>query len=683
MFNFLNPIFLTLAAGAAALPILIHLLRRNKAVRIDFAAMRFLLGNTRPIVRWLRIKQFLILLMRIMAVVLLGLAFARPFFPGKTNLGILSDQDREIGIVLDVTASMHAAENARRAAAHLQDLLQGLKDGTLISVCLAGKSPRIIVEREPLKASLRQRVQLLAKPTFQAGQLREAVQAVDDLMRSSPTPRKELYLISDFQRSAWPEQAKLLDLRSGARLLPIAVAQKPWKNAGIVAASPPQQGKTDWQCAIYNYSPGELGRGTVRLIINGRAVASKAVRFGTEQTLQIEVRYAPRNAARQTGYFELLLEEDDYTPDNYYYFSAAGRPATKILAVNGEQARDDSDELFFVSRAFQVRGTPYELAVRSPNELKAADLDAFDIILLANVKGLNHNVLQALEQFVMAGGGLLIAPGDKITPRVFNRLFAGLVPGKLIARAHDRLNRSGGNILLLAQLEHSLIEKLAIVGGAAWSQSFIYQYWRSEPAEAASILAMFDDGNPAILEKTLGRGKVVMFTFPLDVEWSQLPVKPLFLPMLYTLAEYLPPRRGVEASWTVGQPIFLGKRFAAGTPITMNTPDGAEVTLQPEQQIFARTSSPGIYEARQGGISQQMAVNVVRTESETELLNEKQISAWVQSSSETVSLDLEQSRVTAAAARETESSQKLWRVVMLFVVVLLFAESFLANRTPR
>ncbi len=682
MIEFLNPTFLTLAAAAAAVPILIHLLRRNKAVRVDFAAMRFLLGSSKPIVRWLRLKQLLILLLRILAVVVLGLAFARPFFPDKSGLPLWKQNQREVAIILDCTASMQAADHLQRGRQALETLLDELPEGTPTTVVATAGESVILAEREAFTPALKARILTSFQPALRSGRLRGAVQAADEILSGSPVSRREIYIVSDLQTSCWAESDGALRLNSRATVNLLPASEGVWRNLALLEAEIPEDSEGRFACSVRNFGGKSVRRAVVKLVLAGKEAARKTIAVPAGETRDVQFSRVRVPRAAREGYFELQADGDQFAADNRYYFVLNRSRRISVLAVNGEASNGAADELFFVRRALSVPGAPFDLAVRRIDRVKTEELAAFDAVLLANVKGMNHRQWQRIEEFVRTGGGLVFAPGDQVDRAFFNRIFASAAGVRLEKPARQRLDRSSGEALLPVEVEHPLLAPVVNGLESGLSSALFFQYWRLIPAEATGVVARFGDGSPAIATREFGQGKVVVLAFPLDGEWSDLPLKTAYVPLLYSLFDYVAASCEQQRGFLVGEPIYLGGSFVQGRPLEVVRPDGEKENLAAGTEIYSGTSAEGIYRFRQGALQRRYAVNVDRAESRTEVYTPEKFQAFFVRPEEVTSIDA-RGMVTAAEARDAEARQKLWRLALALVFVFLLAETWLANRTPR
>jgi hypothetical protein len=375
--------------------------------------------------------------------------------------------------------------------------------------------------------------------------------------------------------------------------------------------------------------------------------------------------------------------KDAIPADNRFYFVLRNRGKVHLLGISGEPPqRLGRDELFFVDRAFNLPGgSPFELVSIYPNSLVEQSLTDFQVVLLANVKTLDRRSVERLEYFVRAGGGLMISLGDQISSSYFNRAFADLAPATVDKPHFDVISRDRSLLLAQAEYYHPVFRAFEDPGHGDLAAAHFYQYFQVKPVEGADVLARFDNGDPAVLERSVGEGKVLLFTSTIDNEWSDLPVRPLFLPLLYQAANYLAPTEGQQATYLVGQPAILGAQDGT-SQIEIRTPSGAVVAADRGQGYFAATQEPGIYEIRAGQERRYFAVNIDPDEVLGQRLDPE---AFVD---RFISRETGLNTATLASGaevvdKEMENRQQLWRFLLIGVLVLLLGETFLANRTYR
>ena len=263
------------------------------------------------------------------------------------------------------------------------------------------------------------------------------------------------------------------------------------------------------------------------------------------------------------------------------------------------------DEAWFVEAALGSPASPVRPTLIDAEALPTADLRAFDVVLLLNVRSVGKRGAD-LEAFVLGGGGLFVSMGDQVDPDAVNRELAALLPLQLHlvkTAAAPEAGRSAGSATgqgaerggaRLARIDEAH-PALAVFTGEAregLEGARFQRYMLTRPAgrgEPPAVLAAFDDGAPALVEARRGKGRVLLYTSTVDREWTDWPLRTSFLPAMQRFAGWLSgaldDRR--ETPTVVGSPRTLhlepGRRLAA-----LVGPDGA---ARPARELGA-TSAP-------------------------------------------------------------------------------------------
>ncbi len=677
--TFLTTPYLWLGFAAAALPVIIHLIRRAKVQVVPFAAMRFLQATSPRVIRRQKLKQIFLLLLRILALLLLGLAFARPFFQGEAPVSVFASSQRSIGIVVDASASMLAGANSDRARAAAANLIRQARHGDRFSIVAAGATPRILLEDSDAAQA---RLAITAwQPRLELGNLREAVLTVDNLLRkqlAGGNRHAELHVISDLQLSNCPIDVVMLS--SDAKSY-VNEAGSSWQNVavmdGTLDAAP--------ACRVKNFSSTPQTIEVSLTSMAGKTLArqSLVVRAGEERVAQ----FSEPAAKIGSGFFEARTAVDDFPADNRYFVAPSGLSARRALAVT-----DRSESLFFVRQAFAVSGSvPFRLTEIKPEQLARVALNDFECILVAASAGLTRDAVARVKDYVREGGGLLVAPMPGQTASgasadgtigVYNLLLAEMMPAKLQRPIFSSVDRNRSRRFADIDFHHPIFALFADPAHGDPGRARFFQYFGTAPTGSrSSTLAAFDDGHAALLETSFGKGKTLLWTAGLDAQWSDLALKPIFLPLLYEMMEYLSKPRPKSESLRIGQPIFLDG-FAGGETMKVILPNGAEEEISGAANSYSATEQAGLYRFRQRGRETSFAVNLDRHESDPQSLAPEDFLARLSRSGN-------QAPVAGVFGHDetseldNERSQKLWRLALLALLLVLLTEGWLAKTTPR
>lgn len=677
--DFLTTPFLYLGAAAAALPVILHLILRNRAETVYFGAMRFLAATSKKLLRRQRLKQILLLLLRVFALLLLGLVFARPLFVGETLPAILGEEPRALVLVLDASASMAANEHLQTALNSARDLLRKTRSTDQVSVIAAADKIEVLAEKvEPAQAEA---VLARVQQREAYGNLREALQFADNMLAQTSLPRQQIYLLSDLQASGFAPGN--LNLNSGAECIPLPIAA-PWQNVAITSGERIERnGQTSYVCRVRSFSQTDQ-EVTLQLGFAAKAeqvTARKSIKLAAQEEQSVyfsasEISHAP--ALTSGVYFEALAPSDDLPIDNRYYLAPESEQAARILLVSSNPESE-----FYVRQALELPGAAYRIAVTDPNGLETAPLASFDAVFYVGATGLNRNAAQNLLGYVQSGGGLIIALEEKPPLETFNIFLEELLPGKILASHNAARARRGGVTMTEVDFAHPIFNVFRDPSHGDPSTIQITRYYLLDPKPGAQRLAGFEDGNHALLERSVGQGKVLLWASTLNIAGGNFPVRSIFVPMMYQWIDYV--RRAEVARTTpfVGQPIFLAQKINTAQAFNVNLPNGESRTISTlNAPVFYETAASGFYTFQQGREAISYAVNIDSRESDPVAMMKEDVLARINNAREPGALPTTLSSA-APSLHEQERHQKLWRMAMWLLLAVLLGEVWLANRTPR
>ena len=318
--------------------------------------------------------------------------------------------------------------------------------------------------------------------------------------------------------------------------------------------------------------------------------------------------------------------------------------------------------------------SPFVLSRSTPRELDAAQLAQHDVVVLLNAgSDLSSTQANALNDFVRDGGSLLMAPGDRVNAGPFNQLFADISPAAL----DQPVRLGGGDYLLIADMDrrHPVLLPL----GSDWAVRF-EGYWAATAAPDADVLMQFDNGSPALLERAVGQGRVLLFASSLDTEWNNLPLQGLYLPFAHESLRYLAQATEKERAYRIGDVIDLASAVAEDATLTVTDAAGAVSQLLPGNRTLTPVTN-GFVSIDDGANVQFYAVNPDPEESSLERIAPSTLQDSV-TNAETEPVQSEQVR-TAQLVAEIEGPQRVWWWLMLLVMLMLLAETRVANTTYR
>ncbi|NIX23911.1 MAG: hypothetical protein GWN07_30470, partial [Actinobacteria bacterium] len=224
-----------------------------------------------------------------------------------------------------------------------------------------------------------------------------------------------------------------------------------------------------------------------------------------------------------------------------------------------------------------------------------------------------------------------------------------------------------------------------------------------QPSDSATVVARFDDGSPALVERRSGRGKVVVWTSTLDDFWNDLALQPVYLPFVHRLAEYLGGRAEALPWFVTGQVVDLANResleaaglvsseaagLAEGLDQVALTPTGSSHPMPAgEGPRYLPLEEHGFYTVRQPGSDPErpfvMAVNVDLDESDLARIDPEELVAQVTAPATALAEGPSLTQAVELQREDQERRQSLWRWLLLAALALFVAETVLSNWVSR
>lgn len=674
--SFLTPLFL-FGLVAAAIPLVIHLIRREDPPKVMFGSLRFLKQTTRRLILFQQIQQWLLLLLRGALICLLVLAFARPLLH-QAQLSRLMDAEPEtVVILLDSSLAMRFGDRFDQARDEAARVLDRLSPGDEAAIIRFSDSVRQATDLTTDLGTLRSSLAQATEPEYHPARFYPALRLANDLLADARHENRRVVMISSFSASGITDADTGWMLAPGVGFAAIAVDDRESRNLSLTDVRSPQQlleTQQDIEVLARVRSTGSvlLEAGELSLLLNDTPVATETVSLDGRSEAVISVPVSLDGSGVYSG--ELLLSDDDFPEDNRWYFMLDILPRMQVVVVNGAPSPNWFDDAaHWLGLALEgPESSPFDVTHIDWQDLSGTHLAGIDALVLLNVPPLAEATVNDIRTFVNDGGALLLAPGNRVQGAAFNDQLGDLSPLQLA----DSRVLMGNDYLLIADVDrrHPALRALDV----DWSARF-QGYWLTQPADAeGGVLMRFDSGDPLLAERRVGDGHVMLVTTSLDLAWSNFPLQGLYLPFVHEVLTYMiqPPSR--ERAYQVGDTIDMTELFTAGQQrITIREPDGRTVDIAADSPYY-RARLPGMVEAPDGV---RYAINVM---SDAALLTSLDIDLLYDSliNPETTPQVSERIR-TAQLMVELERPQRLWWWILLAVVLLLIVEGWVANRTYR
>ncbi len=716
--TFLNLILLG-GITAAAVPIIIHLLNRNRFKLVRWGAMHLLDSAFRINQRRLRIENWLLLLVRCLIPTILALSLARPVLTGSSRL--FGAAKSSLVLLLDNSYSMDYSgggdpnfAGARDAATNILASVGRGSDSSVILMA-GGVTP------------------LLPAPTFDLDQLRTLLKGVDagygtanvpesigaaaTLLAKMNNPYRELIVISDFQRVSWSDG----DAPARNRLAAALKKQDPAPRVTFIHTGAEGRdnvavdtldfsrlvfgiGQTmQLRATVRNYGDRTYPELRVQFLVDGKERTISQINLGAREQQQVLFSHGFDEAGSHV--IEVRAEADALKADNFLQASVPVWDRVPVLILNGDPSPEPlRSETDFLEAALQpFSKTKADLTdlittrVSVPGQFTVELLAQTRVVVLANVSSLTDQQVHWLNEFVRDGGGLLIFPGDRINADWYNRSLAatGLLPLPFSALAGS-LDASARPAKIVGEhYSHAALEMFNDPRNGSLAEAEIKVWFKlrdSRPGRDASlnVLANLTSSDPFLVEKKHGEGRVIVCASACDADWGNLPLRSSYLPLMQRLVTYLAstvfPPRNVE----VGKPLaaFL-PRTDAGRKAYLTDPGGQKHELTAVAKgsrsliEFTRTQRPGLYVLNPpDGSTIHFVVSTSRQESDLEQLKEPELQTLAKGMNAELAKSWKDWKQLDAKRR---FGTELWRPLLYAVLALLLGELLLQQwltRTP-
>lgn len=613
---FLQPIYLY-GLAATSIPLLIHLLNRRKLKRIRFPAVRFVLLSQRRISRTYRLRHWILLALRTFAVFLLVLLLAHPVF--QTGSGISAGgAPHSIAVILDNSLSMQwsgEGDGFKQAKEALRRLISSLKDSDRATVLATNRmekgQPRLKSEIPLLLRDL-DGIQIAAGTADFSTALSEAY----GLLRE-PATQKEIWLVTDLALTGWDRFAvsslKQVDPFIPLRIIKVGSKGEPL-NATIKQVKMRGQGvgvelPIHLEVSIVNFAAKEIKDLLVELQIDGQKKDQKLVSLPPKGEREVSFRFNVAQPGAHHG--TVAIKKEGLAGNPVSYFTLQVQDKFKVLVVDGDpQTALVQSESFFLTRALNPSGAEdaslFLPTVVIPEGLNSVSLDSYQALIFCNVRQIPDAILPKIIDYLRRGGGLLFFLGDHVQMDDYNlKLFQSsppIFPARITGKRNfpepeaQRIEKVDTDHPALQGLSDHLIKE-------SLRSTRIKAYFRAEMADPSSLLTLAN-GDPLLMEKRIGSGRVLLFTSAADRDWSDLPLKTAYLPLVQSLLSYLSGgKKGmIDAGIEVGNPkSFSFPPSHVGKSLRIIKPDGREreITLVADGEkasaSFQENDFAGIY----------------------------------------------------------------------------------------
>jgi len=618
--SFLTPLFLA-GALAAAIPIALHLFHRRAEPVIDFAAMRYLRQAPVEQSRRRRVREFVLLALRVAALALMAFAFARPYFASASS----ALADGATVVLVDTSASVTAPGQFEQVRSRAADVIRRTPVAQAVAVLSFAHSADLV---SPLATD--RSLALAAVSELQPGggatRYAAALRRAGEELAGRPG---RIVVVTDLQESGWAT-----GMTDGAVPDNVTVDIEPVAPpSGNLALTSLRIDGSDAIAGLSNYS-GDAATAQVVFAADERRLGAVPLTVPPQGTGEARLPLAGMVSGPLSGTLTAtIVDASGYAADNVRYAVADGDGGIFVLAVS---ASGNPVESLYLERALTIAGGAggfqfRSIAAAALPSLDEATFGGVDVIAVLGSRGLDQRGRQRLAQFVAAGGGMLVAAGPDVEPDVLTQS-----PAKVVATGWQL--RAG--VATNFAPDDSRHPVFRLFGGAGTLSNVTFT--RSALLTAGpdgTVIARYTDGTPALIEERTGNGRVLLLASDLNYRWNDFPLQPSFVPFVHETVRYLAASRAARTEYVVGE---LAGHGASTGVVTIGT--------------------------------RQVAINVDPRESDPGVITTE---AFRDSVARIQTLAVQNAGV---ADRQREDGQGLWRYGLLLMLLTLVGEGLIGRR---
>ena len=737
--HFLNPSLVVAGAMLVSLPFIIHLINRLRYRRVRFAAMEFLLASEERNRRRVLLEQLLLLLLRAFIVAALVALIAR-FIVDPAELSLFQGTEIHHVVLLDDTASMQDRSADTTAFDDAVDIVRRLitegaarPNSQKLTLLLVSRPEQPVIVERPINKTMRSELKMQLRNlrcSSRAARVSGALEAALRLLRDDRTVSRHLHVITDFRERDWIEDKSVGAVvdelaETGIDVNIVRTVSDTHNNVGITSLSGETQVAASgvpvrFRVGVRNF--GSQAATDVRLAVDvdGRrlplSVAFDRIEPGQEVFQERDLPFESRGLHR----ISVNLDPDALAPDNERHLALYVADSVPVLIVDGSESGATGIRVSG-ALASDPALTGFAPVMTTPARLRNRSLDEFRSICLINVSQLPYDVVQNLQYYVMAGGGLIWFVGSQVNTDWYNETLyessgRGLFPVPL-AVAPAELSRvdatlAGPDLVfadhpvfsILQGQDNPFIDSVRIDKYLRVADEYVddetTMTWNSDDnvrRDGVRTVAWLRNREPLVFEHRFGErgGRIVTFLTSAGPEWNNWSLNPSYVVVQLELQKHVIRRDRDPVVKTVGEPIsiqfsaadytgtvdVISPVAAGGRRTRLNASPDFEGGEDQYSVVYRDTDAVGVYRVQQElheqkSSEQWIAFNVSPTESELALAETSDVLSQFR--------DPDAVRILAPGSfswiQSREAGQDVRRLLLILLVVALCAEQLLAWR---
>lgn len=598
LLSFANPWFL-LGAVSIGIPIYLHLYYRKTPLLKDFPSLRLIRASIEAVIRRMKLKNYLLLALRIFVIMMLVGALAKPYIGRGTAIG--SGVPSAFAVVLDNSLSMGTTVQGvsffNSAKARAIEIIENMgPDDKAVTVLLNDPGSMLFSQLTWDKTELKESIRN-ATLSMSGTNLHSSLTPPLKLLSQVQSFKRAVYVITDMTKASWQSFLATYDLDRidpGIDLILVPIGDKSPDNLAITQMtmeSPIVMSGKSAATAITVSNFSERKRSTrLSLFIDGEKKHEVPIEIEGRVKKKVIVECVfPREGI---AHVRASLPTDTLPYDDDRHLAVRVSAPMKMLLVKpdpnrqGKESGEDVFLRFALNPMNRTKSAVFPVESRTSREAEILEFAQYSVIFLANPGHLSDEFIVKLSDYLLKGGNVAVFLGNRADPEWLNKSLADnpggryILPARIFRRVGNAVSRSIAYQLTDIDYGHPTFSIFRSESNGDPSRARIFEFYQVRPNPLALVLARMSHGLPAIVEEQRGQGKVVLVTFPADTSWSDWPLKPTFLPFIHQMIVGMMSSHGLETqSVKPGTPVSMLASEEGLQKVVLTDPTGGESEL--------------------------------------------------------------------------------------------------------
>ena len=689
---FLNPAVL-FGLLASSIPVIIHLFNLRKLKKIEFSTLAFLKELQKNKIRKIKLKQWILLALRVLIILFIVMAFARPALQSIQIGGTTSAAKTNAVFILDDTYSMSVVDQKgsyfNQAKEITNQIISQLQEGDEIGLVLVSNHNK----EQKLTSNFSEFIKNLDQLdlSYSSGDLNSSITKAAQLISESKNFNKEIYVISDFQKNKITNEKIKNDLsellNDKVRLYSFDLSDKDVFNLSVDELKIDNQifekdKPVSFSITVTNNSKQDVSSAVVSLFMNDERAAQKSFDVAAGQSIIVEIEATPKT----TGFIDVIaeIETDEIEQDNKRF---ANLFITEKINVG--LFAENLNDLTFVDLALQTAGEgKYQIERKNISQLTTQQLSKYQTIILSA-----NAILSGAEQLqsnLGNGSGIILFPSSTNDIAAYNKTLTQFSLGSCAAFV-GKLNNNDLKIKFdKTDFSHPVFQNIFKNEDKKKYESPELNAYYKMSSTGNQIISLID-GSSFLNEIKIGKGKVFVFNSPPVLSWNNFAVKSIFAPLMNNSVSYLSTINREQNNFIAGEDAIVNLKNSGSSQIKVVKPDKTEEYIKLDQNVnsdyltYQNAKTAGSYKFYSGEkLIENISINTDPTESKTEYSDKSEFDDYLKAINFSGNhTSIEKDENISQKMMQARFGSELWRYFLLVAIILALIEMTIARNTKK